>query len=250
MPTAAISAAAPATVSAEHLRGYREDGYVVVRGLVHPARAAVMRDHFMALRAQGPKPGDMGGDPRNAADPLNRYPRMINMHQWDERSAGWAAEPAVVSAASALIGQRALLNQTMLYFKPPGARGQALHQDQQYITIDPLIGAWCALDRCDAANGRMMVVPGSYRRGVLPVRAADHGQSFTGGGAVVPEDLRETGVDMEPGDVLFFAGATIHGSYPNTTTDRFRRAYICHYIGDQATTFKSAPGTHMDHLAP
>ena len=22
----------------------------------------------------------------------------------------------------------------------------------------------------------------------------------------------------------------IHGSYPNTSTDRFRRAFICHYI--------------------
>ena len=41
----------------------------------------------------------------------------------------------------------------MLYFKPPGGRGQGLHQDQQYITIDPLIGVWVALDRSDQLVG-------------------------------------------------------------------------------------------------
>jgi phytanoyl-CoA hydroxylase len=237
-------------VTPDQQRAYREDGFVLVRGLVGAQRAALMRDHFMALRAQGAKPGDMGGDPRQASDPLNRYPRMINMHGWDERSAAWSADAAVVTVASALIGQNTVLNQTMLYFKPPGARGQALHQDQQYITIDPLIGAWCALDRCDRANGQMIVVPGSQRHGVLPVRPVDAASSFTSGGTVVPPGSRELGVDMEPGDVLFFAGATIHGSYANTTVDRFRRAFICHFVGDRATTFESAPGTNMKHLAP
>ena len=39
---------------------------------------------------------------------------------------------------------------------------------------------------------------------------------------------------MAAGDVLFFNGSVIHGSYPNTTTDRFRRALIGHYIEGQA----------------
>ncbi|MBA2481561.1 MAG: phytanoyl-CoA dioxygenase family protein [Planctomycetes bacterium] len=256
MPTAATATALPSArsvgseVTAEHLRAYEADGFVVVRGLVGAERAATMRDHFMALRAQGAKPGDMGGDKTNAADPLNRYPRMINMHQWDQLSAAWAADASVAAAASALLRQGAVLNQTMLYFKPPGARGQALHQDQQYITIDPLIGAWCALDRCDRANGQMIVIPGSQRHGVLPVRPVDAASSFTSGGTVIPPGSRESGVDMEAGDVLFFSGATIHGSYANTTTDRFRRSFICHFIGDRATRFAPAPGTHMDHLAP
>jgi hypothetical protein len=39
---------------------------------------------------------------------------------------------------------------------------------------------------------------------------------------------------MESGDVLFFNGALVHGSLPNTTTDRFRRALIGHYIYGRA----------------
>lgn len=32
-----------------------------------------------------------------------------------------------------------------------------------------------------------------------------------------------------PGDVLFFHGAVVHGSLPNRSTDRFRRALIGYY---------------------
>jgi ectoine hydroxylase-related dioxygenase (phytanoyl-CoA dioxygenase family) len=33
---------------------------------------------------------------------------------------------------------------------------------------------------------------------------------------------------MEPGDVLFFNGQVIHGSLPNRSSTRFRRALIAH----------------------
>jgi ectoine hydroxylase-related dioxygenase (phytanoyl-CoA dioxygenase family) len=39
---------------------------------------------------------------------------------------------------------------------------------------------------------------------------------------------------MEPGDVLFFNGQIVHGSFPNITSDRFRRALIGHYIQGEA----------------
>ena len=42
------------------------------------------------------------------------------------------------------------------------------------------------------------------------------------------------GVDMAPGDVLFFNGSLVHGSGPNRSVDRFRRSFICHYVGRSA----------------
>lgn len=39
---------------------------------------------------------------------------------------------------------------------------------------------------------------------------------------------------MDPGDVLFFNGNLIHGSYRNKSKDRFRRAFICHYANSSA----------------
>jgi phytanoyl-CoA hydroxylase len=35
---------------------------------------------------------------------------------------------------------------------------------------------------------------------------------------------------LKAGDVLFFNGQLVHGSFPNTSTNRFRRSLIGHYI--------------------
>ena len=53
---------------------------------------------------------------------------------------------------------------------------------------------------------------------------------------------------MAPGDVLFFNGQIVHGSLPNATTDRFRRALIGHYIqGEASQVTKSChPALRMD----
>jgi ectoine hydroxylase-related dioxygenase (phytanoyl-CoA dioxygenase family) len=48
--------------------------------------------------------------------------------------------------------------------------------------------------------------------------------------------------------VLFFGGFTIHGSYPNRTPDRFRRAFIVHYFGAHLETLQDDPGTSMAGL--
>ncbi len=50
----------------------------------------------------------------------------------------------------------------------------------------------------------------------------------------VPAALREVPVIMRPGDCLFFPGSIIHGSYPNRSATRFRRSFICHYVGTSA----------------
>jgi hypothetical protein len=46
----------------------------------------------------------------------------------------------------------------------------------------------------------------------------------------IPDGQEVRAVEMAPGDVLFFHGSLVHGSMPNTTADRFRRALIGHYI--------------------
>ncbi|MCZ7646402.1 MAG: phytanoyl-CoA dioxygenase family protein [Planctomycetota bacterium] len=228
---------------------YERDGYYVARGAFTKAEIAAMREHFMARRAEGPKPGDLGGNPRSGEkDPLNSYPRMINMHNWDETTAALWKDARLKDLAAKLIGDEAELCQTMLYFKPPGARGQGLHQDCQYIQKKPLIGVWVALDRCDEANGQMVVVPGSHKLGLLDVTQADEAKSFVGGQTILPEGSRETGVGMEEGDVLFFDGYTIHGSYNNTTADRFRRSFIVHYVGAHAKKLDVDEKKHMSYV--
>jgi ectoine hydroxylase-related dioxygenase (phytanoyl-CoA dioxygenase family) len=120
----------------------------------------------------------------------------------------------------------------MLYFKPAGARGQALHQDQYYLRVQPgtCLAAWLALDDCDEENGCLQVVPGTQNAPILCTVKADTTQSFTDVTVPLGEGMSAEPVIMKAGDVLFFNGQLVHGSYPNITTDRFRRSLIGHYI--------------------
>src|SRR5262249_40514546 len=66
--------------------------------------------------------------------------------------------------------------------------------------------------------------------GVACPEKADSTRFFTTEHVPVPEGLEEVSVLLNPGDVLFFNGSLIHGSYPNVSKERFRRAFICHYV--------------------
>lgn len=215
---------------------FDENGYVIVRSLFTPEEVAFYREHYMQLRAKGDYPGDFTGVEPSSADPLKRYPRMIHMHRWDDASLKWLIDSRLNACMTALLDREPYAVQTMLYFKPAGARGQALHQDQFYLRVRPgtCMAAWLALDRCDEANGCLQAVPGSHNWPVLCTVKADTEVSFTDVTVPVPEDQPIVPAIMEAGDVMFFHGSLVHGSYPNTTTDRFRRALIGHYIAGEA----------------
>jgi phytanoyl-CoA hydroxylase len=223
-------------VTDEHLASWNEEGFVLARGLFSRSEADGYRDHYMELRAKGSYPGDFEGVDPSSNDPLKKYPRMIHMHRWDEVSLRWMIDSRLDEVMTGLTGESPYAVQTMLYFKPAGARGQALHQDQFYLKATPgtCLAAWMALDRCDEDNGCLLVVPGTHKLPLLCTTAADTTKSFTDVTVPLPEEMKPAPVIMEPGDVLFFHGQLVHGSLPNTSSDRFRRALIGHYITGNA----------------
>jgi hypothetical protein len=219
-----------------HKHAYDQQGFVIVSGLFRPSEVDAYREHFMTLRKHGTYPGDLVGVDPTSNDPLKRFPRMIHMHRWDAVSLHWMLDDRLNQCMTGLLGREPYAVQTMLYFKPPTARGQALHQDNFYLRAQPgsCIAAWMALDDCDVANGCMQVVPGSHTWPLLCTEKADTSASFTDVTVPLPAGCSPEPVLMAAGDVLFFNGALVHGSFPNTSPDRFRRALIGHYIEGQA----------------
>ena len=59
--------------------------------------------------------------------------------------------------------------------------------------------------------------------------AADRTLYFTHDHVDVP-GKEPVHVDLKAGDCLFFNGSLVHGSSPNSSKDRFRRALIFHYL--------------------
>lgn len=219
-----------------HRAEWEANGFFVVRGLYSPEETARIADHFMDWNASDRKEDFDKIDP-TGQDPLAQYPRIIHPHRRDELSLSFLLDPRLQAVLTEALGEEPFGAQTMFYFKPPQARGQALHQDQTYLRAHPgtCVAAWLAVDDCTEENGCLSVVPGSHRLPLLCPVEADTTQSFTGTQVPLPPDYEAQPVLMNAGDVLFFHGNLIHGSGPNTTTDKFRRSLIAHYITAEAT---------------
>ncbi|MFH9008011.1 phytanoyl-CoA dioxygenase family protein [Streptomyces afghaniensis] len=220
-----------------HREGFEEDGFTVVRGLFGADEAARLCDEFAALRAAGPVPGHF--EPRASgpgADPLHVWPRVMHPHEINDLARDVLLDARLRTVLEELLGEEVLAAQSMFYFKPPGARGQALHQDNFYLRVEPgtCVAAWLACEAIDRENGGLEVVPGTHRMDLFCPEEADAGVSFAREYVPPPPGLAAVPVDMEPGDVLFFNGSLVHGSQPNRAVDRFRRSFIGHYVGRSA----------------
>ncbi len=219
-------------LTAEQKQQFDQRGYVVAQSLFSQEEATAYRDHYMELRNHPMCSRDTRIKSAKTGDPLLEYPRLMQMHRWDQTSLDWLIAPRINAWLTGLLGREPYAVQTMHYFKPPHARGQALHQDNYYLRVQPgtCIAAWMALDPCDEANGCLQVVPGSQDWPILCTVKSDTTQSFTDVTVPIPDGTPVEPVIMAPGDVLFFNGQIVHGSLPNTTDDRFRRSLIAHYI--------------------
>jgi hypothetical protein len=237
----------------EYKKEFVEEGYVMVRGLFTPEEAEFYKKHYTTLRESGLVPNDPFKYPSPEevkADPLKAYPRMHQMHRWDEVTLRWFIDPRLNEILTGLLGREPFAVQTMMYFKPPKARGQALHQDNYYLRAKPgtCCAAWMALEDVDEENGCLQVVPGSQNWPVLCTVPADLTQSFIDVMTPIPEGTRVIPVCMKPGDVLFFNGQLVHGSLPNVSNNRFRRSLIAHYIEGEAQRVAAwnKPALRMD----
>lgn len=217
----------------ESLNAYEGQGFVVAKRLFSSEETAELLEHFTRLRGSGQRELDYTGTAHQ-----DHFPRMLHMHRWDDVSLRWLLSNRLAAWLRGLAGgEDVYAIQTMVYFKDPGKRGQALHQDQLFIRAHPgtSIAAWMALEPADEENGCLQVAPGSHRLPLLCESKADTSISFTDVGSQVPDDLETESVVMDAGDVLFFHGNLIHGSLPNVTTDRSRVSLIGHYVTGDAT---------------
>jgi len=237
----------------EEYGAYHRDGFVVARGLVSKEEVAELERHAMDLfHGRVAVPGVEPPAPSATAEELlQRFTRVHMLHRVDAVSERFLLHPRVLDVLEALIGPDVLALQTMLFYNPPGRGGQGWHQDAYYITTypDTLIGAWLAIDPADEENGCLWVAPGSRAEPIHPGEDPEGGFVHSDGAlaglttaanvshlddevnalAAVARKYEWVSVPVEPGDVIFFHPHLLHRSYPNRSTDRWRRAFVSHY---------------------
>lgn len=241
-------------VGVDEYKQYHKEGYLIVKGLLSGNEVAELHELAEQTRL-GTMKEDAVADP-NSNDPLKEeFAQATRVHMLSRINT--AAErgmlnPKVIDVLEALIGPDVLAVQSMLFLNPPGKGGQGWHQDACYIKTHPdtLIGAWMALERADEENGCLWVVPGSNHEPIYPPDGIGGGNvhaldAFSDLHAVqnvshINDEVNTLSkvvatyppaipVPLDAGDVLFFHSHLLHRSYPNRTTDRFRRSYVCHY---------------------
>jgi phytanoyl-CoA hydroxylase len=245
----------PRPVTVEEYVRFREEGFLIVRGLLARDEVQELLDHvddLLAGRIRVPGAPSFGADTRTPEARLERLLRIHMLHRRLEIHERYLLHPRIVDVVAGLVGPDVLALQTMLFVKRPGSLGQGWHQDSFHIITQPdtLIGAWVALDRADTENGCLWIAAGSHNEPVHPDadEASGHGgdrhlagiEPITG--ADDPDDARnglspvaaryaarQRPAVLDPGDAVFFHGHALHRSHANRSATRSRRAFVGHY---------------------
>jgi phytanoyl-CoA hydroxylase len=214
---------------------YDRDGYCVASDLFTETQLQEIEEFFEDYKKAGPEAFE-GGLPYDQIDMTKRQVRAMHPHRFSSKALEWFINPNVAAILEVLLGRPALGAQTMYYYKPPGAKGQGMHQDNFYLLAKPAtcIAAWTAIDDATLDNGCLYVVPGSHREDILcpeskTERWFGYGDSHI---SKFPRDAKPVPVPVRRGQTMFFGGNLIHGSGPNRTKDRYRRTFIGHYIDE------------------
>lgn len=238
--------ASPELLTEEQVRFYKEEGYLILRGLISPEEAVRLKSEVMDIMAI------IG---------LGK----TKLKQTREYLAGSALDTFVNSPHLLGIAERLMGGPSSLYLpftavKSADGGGEFhYHQDNQYTRFDgPGINLWFGLMPMTEENGCLKVVPRSHLKGTLPSWSPEG----DGHKAVTFEPEEFVPIIMEPGDCVAFSRLTVHGSGPNTTGEH-RVGYAVQYNRDDVNysldggqTYAPLKGANrwsvgpVDHITP
>lgn len=202
---------------------YKENGYVLARGVLTPEEAAAYRRecHALAERLSKIKNIDATWGSARQLGPEAAKTQVLHCHDVQFYSAAFArliVHEKLMSTAASIIGPNVQLHHTKMFIKP-AEKGSPfpMHQDCPYFPHDrhSMIAAIIHFDDAPLEKGCVRVVPGSHKLGLLP-------HEREGGWHLSPDKYpieEATPCPARAGDVLFFSYLTIHGSGLNRSNE-------------------------------
>lgn len=241
---------------------FQKDGFLLVENLLDAEAAAELRSHFAELFA-GKFPTGIYPDEwhwREGISKPDKFREIVNAWKSSPLVAAVALSARTAQLAAELMGWKSTrLGQDDVLWKPAGASGVGYHQDSAYISQNFLpvaensVTVWIALDDADAETGVVEYAVGSHRWPAAKASAVDsafHGaedelSSVRAAAAAAGAELEIKRLKVPCGAAVFHHQDVWHGSGPNTTKDRPRRALGVHLLrGD--VKFRTDP--HPDYI--
>lgn len=163
------------------------------------------------------------------------FPTDRDLHFEDDLLLDFLAEPAILERAAQLLGPDLGCWRSQVFLKPPGGNAIQWHQASTYMMEDYLEPAlqppdrnelfqltiWIALDDATRENGCMQVFPGTHKR-IRTIRFGGDEGFYKVNFKLEFEGRPEESVLLEvpAGHFILFSERVIHGSGPNTSTQR------------------------------
>jgi len=228
---------------------FRENGYLAVEDLFSPEHISrlVRRTEEICANWQnevqrlqiGHEPGT---EEMHSSETIRKMSYLAGAEKIFQEH---ASHPGFTALVADLIGRPVDLYLDQMQLKPPRCGTEKPpHQDNAYFRISPpdaVITCWTALDDATEENGCMHYFPGSHLRGLVSHEAIPDTPHL------VPPNLdlnQSVGVPMRAGGCAFHHSQTLHHSYSNQS-DRWRRAYICHFVQRDADISKGSQSKPM-----
>lgn len=194
-------------LSRQQIDGYYQDGYIPAVTIIPPEDMAIVRQRIddEVLCSDGPNPGS----------------RLHCRHLDHAFLRDLCRSPALVAAARQLMGADLQVWSTNFWLKQPGGSAVPWHQDIEYWPLNPPLNLsiWIAIDRVDAGNSCVQVIPGSHRRIYTHQRVEGQmlGREAQLDPASEPDPVL---LELEPGQAAIFNERLLHHSRPNTSERR------------------------------
>jgi phytanoyl-CoA hydroxylase len=248
-------------LSSTKVAQYRDQGFVIVRGLLDPEEVETLKSRARAI-VTGESPKDLRRlivrDVRVAKgkvkvdDPEHGMWKLFDPDRFDEYFRAYPATSSILDVCESLIGPDLMAFLVMMIYKPPMMEEAVhhYHQDALYFPFGPhdgVLGSWVALDRTDGDNGTLRVIPGSHK-GELHKHEKPEGDVNLGifGVPGYDDHPNEVVVELEPGDGIFFHSRLLHKTGGNRT-ERHRRVMTVHYANARCQwTVPEPPTTHFN----
>lgn len=207
------------SLTADERATFDDQGFLVLRGVLDPARLDALRRDVQQLEdwAELDGPGLHHFEATEAGPALARSEDWVPYHQALNKL---VCDDVIIALVGQAMGEPAVLYKEKVNYKLPGGAGFAPHQDAPaYRFVDHHVTALVAIDDATEENGCLWFAAGQHTRGVLPHQ----------GGRIDPtvaETFDWKPVPVQAGDVVLFDSYAPHHSGTNHSPASRRALYL------------------------
>ena len=217
----------PVILTRQQIQFYDEKGYLILPGVFDDEACEIMAQAAETVAEED-------------------YSVVLNIHRRIDLFLEIMKNPVLVAMVEAVQRHRVVgLNSQFLYKKPGTPYAKQTwnpHQDNSYVQAQ--YGTYMQLhifiDVSEKINGGLFYYPGSHKEDLLPYEytkswkeeIGEDGLTHPGWKVAPPSRYQKVDSTGPKGGVCLQHGNVIHGSYPNLTSDRWRRQYSIAYLNE------------------